>query len=258
MIIKGRSITPGIAKGKVIKYDEAFSFLGGVDTSTGDLRVADGNIAGKVFVFPKGKGSTVGSFVMYDLMVHGTAPVAVINRSAETIVTTGAVISSIPMVDMIDTDILRDGDIVSVNGTDGSISIETARYIRTVSSAIMVKGRVLVLHRPDTARSFPGAHSLVSGKIEPGESAEDAAAREIMEETRIPVDKADRVLEPFYVREKDIVWEVTAFLYILDSAEPVLNEENVAFEWLTPEQLKADPKAVTGVPGALDRLLNIQ
>nr|WP_201013761.1 DUF126 domain-containing protein [Candidatus Methanomethylophilus sp. 1R26] len=47
-------------------YPEAFSFLGGVDGSTGDLHVRDGNIAGRVFMFPNGKGSTVGSYVVYD------------------------------------------------------------------------------------------------------------------------------------------------------------------------------------------------
>ncbi|MCL1979115.1 MAG: DUF126 domain-containing protein, partial [Methanomassiliicoccaceae archaeon] len=96
MILHGRAISPGKIEGKVLKIDGAFSFLGGVNASTGDLTSTGGNIAGKVFVFSAGKGSTVGSFVMYDLMVHGRAPAAIINSSAETIVTTGAVISSIP------------------------------------------------------------------------------------------------------------------------------------------------------------------
>lgn len=258
MIIRGRSISQGTAAGKVVKLDEAFSFLGGVDPNTGNLKVAEGrNIAGNVFVFPKGKGSTVGSFVMYDLMVHGKAPAAVINREAETIVTTGAVISSIPMVDSVDTDIFRDGDRVTVNGTDGTVNIENVKFIRTVSSIIYVDGKVLILHRPENAKSFPGMHSLVSGKIEPGETEEEAAAREVAEETRIAVGKPDRVLDPLYVRDGDTLWEVTAFLFRMDSASPVLNKENTAFEWLTPEQICADVKIVPKVCATVKKMLGL-
>ena len=65
MKIQGRTISPGKAEGRVLKLTEPLSFLGGVDGSTGELRVGDGgNVAGRVLVFPKGKGSTVGSFVM--------------------------------------------------------------------------------------------------------------------------------------------------------------------------------------------------
>lgn len=121
MKLRGRTISKGKAEGIVVKLDEPLSFLGGVDPSTGELRVADGNIAGKILVFPKGKGSTVGSFVMYDLKVHGKAPLAIINESAETIVATGAVISSIPMVDKIDVSLIRDGMKVSVDADEGIV-----------------------------------------------------------------------------------------------------------------------------------------
>lgn len=237
-MINGRSISGGKAKGIVLKFDEGFSFLGGVDASTGDLRVREGNIAGKVFAFPKGKGSTVGSFVMYDLMVHGKAPAAVINTSAETIVTTGAVISSIPMIDSIPMDILKDGDVVTVDGDTGSLEIEGVRVRDVVSSAIVVKGKVLILHRPASANSYPGAWSLVAGKVEPEESVEVAAAREIMEETQITVGAPDSHLPPVYVREGMTVWKVYPFMYRLDFAEPILNTENTECRWVEPSELK--------------------
>lgn len=256
MIIKGRAISNGLAKGKVVKVDEPFSFLGGVDTKTGILRIGSkADISDKVFVFPCGKGSTVGSFVMYDLMVHGKAPAAIINRSAETIVTTGAVISSIPMVDMVNTDLFKEGDTVYVNGTDGTVSLEIA-CIKTASSAIIVDGRILVLHRPEDARSFSGRHSLVVGKVERGETPVEAAIREIREETRIHVGEPDAQLEPFFVREGDILWEVTLFLYRLDSAEPVLNQENTGFEWMTFEEVRDDPLMVDKTFEMLSRLLD--
>lgn len=239
MIFEGRTISPGKARGKVILLDEPLSFLGGVDGSTGDLRVGNGgNVAGKVLVFPKGKGSTVGSFVMYDLMVHGVAPAAVINESAETIVATGAVISSIPMVDKIPSiRIFRDGDDVTVDASAGTVEIEGVEMKETVSSAVMVGGKVLMLKRPEGCRSFPGKWSLVAGKIESGEKPADAACREIMEETGISVGEPDASAEPVYVREGSILWKVYPFLFRLDSAEPVLNDENEGFEWVSPEEI---------------------
>ena len=186
--VKGRTISGGRATGEVVKLDEPLSFLGGVDGSTGEIRVGNGgNVAGKVLVFPKGKGSTVGSFVMYDLMVHGKAPAAVINESAETIVATGAVISSIPMVDQIPSvRIFEDGDTVTVDADSGEVQVDGLKFKEVVSSVVYCGGKVLMLKRPETNRSFPGKWSLVAGKVEEGETPDRAAAREIMEETTSP------------------------------------------------------------------------
>ena len=229
----------GKATGTVVKLDEPLSFLGGVDGSTGDLRVGNGgNVAGKVLVFPKGKGSTVGSFVMYDLMVHGVAPAAVVNESAETIVATGAVISSISMVDSVPSiDMFEDGDEVVVDATAGTVEIRDVVMKPTVSSAVLVDGKVLMLKRPDRCHSFPGMWSLVAGKIEDGESPADAAVREIREETGLTVGAPDASLPPVYVREGKVLWQVHPFLFRLDAAGPVLNDENEAFQWVAPEDI---------------------
>ena len=259
MIVNGRTIMSGKAAGEVIKLDEPLSFLGGVDGSTGDLRVGNGgNVAGKILVFPKGKGSTVGSFVMYDLMVHGVAPAAVINESAETIVATGAVISSIPMVDGVPTvHMFQDGDIVTVDATAGTVEIEGVELKDTVSSAVMVDGKVLMLKRPDTCHSFPGMWSLVSGKIESGETPEQAARREIAEETGLKVGAPDASTRPVHVREGSVLWRVHPFLFRLDSAEPVLNDENEAFEWVSPEDIQSRDTVVDTFL-VVDRMLNNQ
>jgi len=245
LILQGRAISSGRVEGKVLKLNGTFSFLGGVNASTGDLNVGEGNIAGKVFVFRGGKGSTVGSFVMYDLMVHGKAPIAVVNSTAETIVTTGAVISSIPMVDMIDIDVLFDGDEVIVDGDSGTVEIKGIKVIKTASCALLNEsGKVLLLQRPEDARSFPGWRSLVAGKVEVGEDPEDTAVREIMEETQISVSKPVARLPPVYVREKDVIWEVYPFLFRVRDQDPKLNKENVGYEWVIPDDLKGDMSAV--------------
>ncbi len=256
MRIEGRSISPGKAKGEVVKLNEPLSFLGGVDGSTGDIRVGDGgNVAGKILVFPKGKGSTVGSFVMYDLMVHGKAPAAVINESAETIVATGAVISSIPMVDSIPSiDIFENGDVVTVDADAGTVEIEGVECRSVVSSAILMDGKVLMLKRPATCHSFPGKWSLVAGKIEPGETPTEAAKREILEETRIPVGGPDAVVRPFYVREGDVLWKVHGMLFRVSFANPKINEENEMFEWVSLEDVSG-MDTVTDTMAVLEQLM---
>lgn len=241
---QGRMISPGKARGEVVTVPEPLSFLGGVNGSTGEICVGKGgNVAGKILVFPKGKGSTVGSFVMYDLMVHGKQPAAVINEAAETIVATGAVISSIPMVDQIpQTDIFRDGDIVTVDADAGTVDIEGIRVREVVSSALIRDGRVLLLHRPEHCHSYPGKWSLVAGKIEDGETEEQAAAREVLEETGIKVGAPEARLAPVYDREGSTLWKVHPMLYRVDS-DPVLNPENDSFRWAVPSEI-ADAECV--------------
>ena len=118
--MKGRSISPGKGEGKAVVLKEAFSFLGGVDAKTGELSVVTGragiSIKGKVFIFPKGRGSTVGSYTLLDMKKHGNQPSAIINERAETIVATGAVMANVPMVDSLDISLFRDGDEVFVDG----------------------------------------------------------------------------------------------------------------------------------------------
>lgn len=259
MRFEGRSISPGKAKGVVVKLNEPLSFLGGVDGSTGDIRVGNGgNVAGKVLVFPKGKGSTVGSFVMYDLMVHGKAPAAVINESAETIVATGAVISSIPMIDSIPSiDIFEDGDVVTVDASAGTVEIEGVECREVVSSVILTDGKVLMLKRPPSNRSFPDKWSLVAGKIEPGERATEAARREIFEETGISVEAPDAVARPFYVREGKVLWKVMPFLYRLTSSDVVINEENDAYEWVDPKEIPG-MDTVTDTTAIVEHLLSLK
>ena len=231
MMLQGRTISRGKASGKVLKLNEPLSFLGGVDGSTGELRVEDGgNVADRILVFPRGKGSTVGSFVMYDLMVHGKAPSAVINTSAETIVATGAVISSIPMVDSVDVDLIHDGDIVTVDADGGTVEIDGVTEIGCASSVLMIGDRFVMLHRPSTSRSYPGRWSLVSGKMEAGESPVDTARREILEEVGIVVGDASGAIDALVVREGDIIWKVHPFIFeVPEGIEPRINSENTEY-----------------------------
>ena len=240
MILSGRTISKGKAEGKVLKLTEALSFLGGVDASTGELRVEkEGNVSDRILVFPRGKGSTVGSFVMYDLKVHGKAPAAVINSSAETIVATGAVISSIPMIDSVDVDLINDGDEVIVDADAGTVEIKGVEIRESASSVVLINGRILMLRRPEDSHSYPGRWSLCAGKLEKGETPERAAVREIMEETGIRAVAKRGELPPVMVREDKVIWKVYPFIFDAGDSEPVLNEENDGYRLVDYKELES-------------------
>jgi len=128
MILRGRKVAKGIAEGEALVSTEGISFYGGVEPETGIVvekghPIEGQSVKGKVLVFPAGKGSTVGSYTLYDMKKRGNAPAAIINREIETIVAVGAIISEIPCVDQIDIDKIKNGDRVKVNGDEGIVEI---------------------------------------------------------------------------------------------------------------------------------------
>ncbi|WP_292364322.1 MULTISPECIES: DUF126 domain-containing protein [unclassified Methanoculleus] len=129
--MQGRSISRGIADGELLISSEPISFLSGVDPNTG-IVVEHGHplegqsIAGRVLAFPYGKGSTVGSYVIYALKQNDLAPAAIINTEAEPIIAAGAIIAGIPMVDRLPPEFSRlpTGTRVTVNGDTGEVSYD--------------------------------------------------------------------------------------------------------------------------------------
>jgi len=131
MIIRGRKIVGGVAEGAALVSRDPVSFYGGVDPVTGivtekDHAVESECITGRVFVFPTGKGSTVGSYVIYRMMKLGTAPAAIVNLETEAILATGCVISGIPLVDKIGEDTfsaLESGMLLRVDADEGLVEV---------------------------------------------------------------------------------------------------------------------------------------
>ncbi|HID43798.1 MAG TPA: DUF126 domain-containing protein [Archaeoglobaceae archaeon] len=120
--IKGRVISRGEAKGEVILSQKNFSFLGDVDVKTGivvaeDSDITGKSISGKIFIFPYGRGSTVGSYSLLSMRKKNTAPAGIINIECDAVIAVGAIISSIPLVDRLEEDpfeIFEEGDIVKI------------------------------------------------------------------------------------------------------------------------------------------------
>ena len=112
MILRGRKVVGGTAEGEALVCRDSVSFYGGVDPDTGIITEPGHacygkSVTGKVFVFPAGKGSTVGSYVIYRMKKQGTAPAAIVNVETEAILATGCVISGIPLIDKLDGDPLE-------------------------------------------------------------------------------------------------------------------------------------------------------
>lgn len=127
--MKGRTIYPGKTEGEAIVSKTPIGFYGGIDASTGIVIEKGHELEGecvkdKILVFPNGKGSTVGSYVIYGLKKNGVAPKAIINRETETIVATGVILAGIPCVDKIDIDEIKNGDKLVVDAERGIVEVK--------------------------------------------------------------------------------------------------------------------------------------
>ena len=99
---------------------------------------------------------------------------------------------------------------------------------------------ILLLRRRDDETSFPGAESLPSGGVEPGETLLDGLARELREEIGLSVGVPLR-LEAFVTwfdydsRHGERKRQFT-FARPHDDAPVLLSEEHTAFRWFPAEK----------------------
>ena len=123
MKLVGRLIYAGEAEGQALVSAQAISFFGGVDPDSGVVvergHALEGqSVAGRVLVFPTGKGSTVGSYTLYRLKHNGMAPAAIVNAECETITAVGCIIAEIPCVDQVEIGRIVTGQWVRVDGNN--------------------------------------------------------------------------------------------------------------------------------------------
>jgi len=127
--ISGRVMSRGVCEGEALVSHKDISFLGGVDPNSGVVIDAFSDIKGecvkdKILVFPRGKGSTVGSYILLQLKKNGLSPLGIINEDAEVIVVIGAIISEIPMVEIDDINVIKTGDYIKMDATDKTGYVE--------------------------------------------------------------------------------------------------------------------------------------
>lgn len=129
--LKGRGLVKGVAVGSALVSRDPISFYGGVDPESGMViekghQLEGVSVTGRVLVFPRGKGSTVGSYVLYRLRKLGRAPAAIVNVETEVIIVTGCILAGIPLVDRLSKnplEVIRTNDLVRVNGTRGLVEV---------------------------------------------------------------------------------------------------------------------------------------
>ena len=108
------------------------SFFGDIDQRTGevvgsDLDIKGETIEGKIFVFSEGRGSTVGSNVLYGLAKKGVSPRLMATERAELITISGAIYGEIPMVSNLPQEafhFLKTGDWARADIRDGIAYLE--------------------------------------------------------------------------------------------------------------------------------------
>jgi predicted aconitase with swiveling domain len=129
MKLQGRKIYKGHAEGEALVTKGGISFYGGVDPDTGKVvevghELEGRSVAGKILVFPTGKGSTVGSYTMYRMKKNNMAPAAIVNQKIDTIIAVGCIISEIPCIDQIEVGKIKTGQKVIVDGCKGTIEVK--------------------------------------------------------------------------------------------------------------------------------------
>ncbi len=127
--MKGRTISPGKTEGIAIVSYDPIGFYGGIDLQTGVVIEKDHPLEGesvkdKILVFPNGKGSTVGSYVIYGIVQNGVGPKGIINKETETIVATGVILAGIPCVDHIDIENIKTGDKIVLDADNATVEIQ--------------------------------------------------------------------------------------------------------------------------------------
>lgn len=131
IIVKGHKVAKGKARGEALVCRSPISFLGSVNPETGVV-VEEGHelkgksLSDKILIFPIGKGSTAGSYQLYELAYYKKAPKAIINIQADPIIAIGAIISDIPMMDKLEQnplEMIQTGDFVEVDADQGIVRV---------------------------------------------------------------------------------------------------------------------------------------
>ena len=134
--LTGRSLVAGSAEGLALVSKEPLSFWGGIDPRTGEVidrrhELLGANVAGRVFVFPQGRGSSTSSATLLEIIRVGVAPAAIINLRVEPILALGAIIAdelyhqTVPVVVLTKDAFysINEGDRVSIT-PDGIVTVK--------------------------------------------------------------------------------------------------------------------------------------
>ena len=135
--LTGRPVVAGSAEGTALVSKEPLSFWGGFCPRTGEIidrrhERSGANVAGRVFVFPQGKGSSTSSATLMESIKTGVAPAAIINLKVDPILALGSIVSdemyhkAVPIVILAEKDFfsIKEDDHLTVE-PDGTVKVNT-------------------------------------------------------------------------------------------------------------------------------------
>ena len=133
----GKPIVAGSATGTALVSKEPLSFWGGFCPRTGEIidrrhERSGANVAGRIFVFPQGKGSSTSSATLMESIKTGVAPVAIINLKVDPILALGSIVSdelyhkAVPIVILAEKDFysIKEDDHLAIE-PDGTVKVNT-------------------------------------------------------------------------------------------------------------------------------------
>jgi predicted aconitase with swiveling domain len=131
MILHGRTVKKGQAEGEAIVSRIPFSYLGDLSMETGKVApkghdLEGESLGGKIFVFPTGKGSTVGPYIAEMAKKMGHTPAGMICIDVEPVMAMVAIMNDIPMVHRLDknpVEVIKTGDYIKMDATEGTVEI---------------------------------------------------------------------------------------------------------------------------------------
>lgn len=112
--------------------------------------------------------------------------------------------------------------------------------VHVASCYLEVESKVLLMkHSP--RKGEPGKWGVPAGKFEAGETAQEAALRELLEETGISLESLQTV-GTLYIRKPDIDYVYHMFKVRLDTIPQVrLSDEHEEYRWVAESEIEGLP-----------------
>jgi predicted aconitase with swiveling domain len=133
IVMQGKKIVRGTAKGKLILIPESFSFLGDVDMDTSQVIAPNYFklnlfLSGSILAFTETKGSSGGCVVLMTLARKKKAPIGIITiKPPDYNLTEGAIMCGIPFISEIDEKFLalvQSGDWIEMEADKGHLILD--------------------------------------------------------------------------------------------------------------------------------------